>query len=104
MKTISYSGREFQVNECYKCGVEFAMPVILDETCQRDKQEFFCPNGHTQAYPGVSLCDTLARIRRDLAEALVDRDRAERAVIRLKKKALKHRNKRGCSCDRLRRG
>ena len=87
---ITISGREFQVNECYKCGVEFAMPVVLEETCQRDKQEFFCPNGHPQAYPGVSLSDTLARVRRDLAAALADWSRAEKKVIRLKR-ALKHR-------------
>ena len=91
MKTrVIVNGREFQVNECYKCGVEFAMPVVLDETCQRDKQEFFCPNGHTQAYPGVSLCDTLARVRRDLTAAGAGWNRAEGKVIRLRK-ALKHR-------------
>ena len=89
MKTrVVISGREFQVNECYKCGVEFAIPVVLDETCQRDKQEFFCPSGHPQAY-GISLHDTLARVRRGLAAALTDWNRAEEKVIRLKR-ALKH--------------
>lgn len=35
---------------CFKCGVVFAMPKALHDTCVRDKQTFYCPNGHGQAY------------------------------------------------------
>lgn len=83
---VVIADRQFVVIECYKCGVEFAMPKALDETAHKIKQVFFCPNGHDQAYT-TSLRDTLAKVRIDLGEALTARDKAEAEVTRLRERA-----------------
>ena len=85
-QSVTIAMRDFFVEECFKCGVEFAMPLMLRETCFRDKQWFFCPNGHSQAYV-ESLRETLARVRKDLGEAIEARDRAEQKVNELKSRA-----------------
>lgn len=41
---------DFFEESCFKCGVVFGMPKALHNTCVRDKQTFYCPNGHGQAY------------------------------------------------------
>lgn len=82
-ETILIATRPFRVLTCCLCAVEFAVPTVLDETCLRDKQIFWCPNGHDQHYI-TSIKETLDRVRQDLAEALASRDRAEAQVNRLK--------------------
>ncbi len=71
------AGRIFRILTCFRCGVEFGMLRELDETCLRDKQEFFCSNGHGQHYT-TSLRETVTRLRTDLSEAIAARDTAER--------------------------
>lgn len=39
--TVIIASREFRILSCYKCGVEFAVPKILDQTAHQDKQPFF---------------------------------------------------------------
>lgn len=69
---------------CYKCGVIFAVDDGLKSNWQRDKTEFFCPNGHGQSYT-ESEAD---RLKRELTTAQRDRDfqksRAESLDKRLK--------------------
>jgi hypothetical protein len=36
--------------ECYKCGVVFAVSEKFDNGRRKDKESFYCPNGHRQAY------------------------------------------------------
>lgn len=43
---------------CYLCGVPFAMPEALMRNRRGDKRDFYCPNGHSQAYV-KSTADTL---------------------------------------------
>jgi len=35
---------------CYKCAVPFAIPSNLKRHLLDTKDEFYCPNGHRQAY------------------------------------------------------
>lgn len=35
---------------CYKCGVEFGVPIQFRAERLADGASFFCPNGHSQAY------------------------------------------------------
>ena len=36
--------------ECYACGVVFAIPSSLNDKCRRNGATFYCPNGHGQVY------------------------------------------------------
>jgi hypothetical protein len=42
----------FITEECYKCGITFAVPAYFHRQCkeQGKAKEFFCPNGHGQVY------------------------------------------------------
>jgi hypothetical protein len=70
-------GHRFRIESCYACGVQFGIPAALNDTHRRDKQTFYCPNGHGQVYADT-LADTVRRLQKDLGEALTARDRAER--------------------------
>src|SRR3954469_4680313 len=35
---------------CYRCGVHFAVPFDFMRNRRQDKESFWCPNGHSQAY------------------------------------------------------
>lgn len=35
---------------CYKCGITFAMPQYFKTKRQEDTENFWCPNGHPQAF------------------------------------------------------
>ena len=35
---------------CYKCGIVFAVPQYFKTKRQEDTENFWCPNGHSQAY------------------------------------------------------
>jgi len=37
---------------CAQCGVVFSMPEQLEEKRRADHGEFYCPNGHSNYFPG----------------------------------------------------
>jgi hypothetical protein len=45
-------GERLVTETCYSCGVLFAMVEDFWEHRQNDRKNFFCPNGHSQAYIG----------------------------------------------------
>jgi hypothetical protein len=52
---------------CYKCGVVFAMPEQLQNTCERDGDTFYCPNGHGQVYTS-NIKQELENTKRKLSQ------------------------------------
>ena len=54
--------------ECFRCGVVFAMPKDMQEHRLRDKGTFYCPNGHGQCYT-ESEADRLKKQVQRLREA-----------------------------------
>jgi hypothetical protein len=83
---------------CYKCGVLFGVPDAFKEKRLRDRQEFYCPNGHAQHYVGKTeeqrLRDQLAQQKHVAEQAQArateawqyaeeERLRKERALRRL---------------------
>lgn len=40
----------FETIDCCECGIKFQVPEEFDENRQEDGREFYCPNGHEQAY------------------------------------------------------
>jgi hypothetical protein len=50
---------------CINCGIPFAIPKNYQERLREKHTNFFCPNGHTQYYPGESDTEKLARQLRE---------------------------------------
>jgi hypothetical protein len=40
------------VETCYRCGVVFGMPTDFKQQRLKDRESFYCPNGHGQVYTG----------------------------------------------------
>ena len=68
--------------ECSNCGVSFGLTEEFQSRRRRDRKSFYCPNGHSQWYPGKSEKqllqeekDRVARLQAEIdqkAEALRD--------------------------------
>lgn len=82
---------------CISCGTTFAIETGLLRQRRRDHQFFYCPNGHSQCYPGKSDIElareeaTRERTARVQAEAAAriareDAERARTREARLKKR------------------
>lgn len=41
---------DFERQDCISCGVTFFIPVVLGNNLRDSKNNFYCPNGHPQAY------------------------------------------------------
>lgn len=63
---------------CFQCGVVFAMPRTLHNTCRRDKQTFYCPNGHGQAYTQSEADRLRAALQKQQQETEAAKAQAER--------------------------
>ena len=61
---------EFVTEECCNCGIPFAMTADFQSRRLKDRNSFYCPAGHRQAYIGKSneqkLKDQLASKQREL--------------------------------------
>ena len=42
--------KDFTKIECYKCGTDFLVTNEFNSNRLKDKESFYCPNGHSQAY------------------------------------------------------
>lgn len=49
MNTI-FQSVTLQTVTCYKCGVLFAMPDHMMKSRREDRESFYCPSGHPQAF------------------------------------------------------
>jgi|HubBroStandDraft_2_1064218.scaffolds.fasta_scaffold82583_2 hypothetical protein len=64
---------------CWVCGIEFAMPHIIERKRAEDGKAFFCPNGDKISY-GPSLLDReRSRLLRMEAQLTHERDQREAA-------------------------
>lgn len=64
---------------CSACGTLYAMEEEIHKERAADKNSFYCPNGHSQAYTGKS---ETAKLREQLDAERRERQRAEQAVAR----------------------
>lgn len=82
--------------QCISCGVIFGIPSDLNTQRKRDHKLFYCPNGHSQYFPGESdvekaerlLKEEQARHQRTIArenDERVAREKAERKLKRVAK-------------------
>lgn len=80
-KIIEVSSRvTLATEECYKCGVVFAVPESFQNKRRQDGSEFFCPNGHGQVYTETEVM----RLRAKLDQAEAAKERAEHKIERMK--------------------
>ncbi len=69
----------FSTVECYRCGTGFAMENGLYERRQRDHESFWCPNGHSQCFTGLSTeKERIAELERAVAAEKERADSAQR--------------------------
>lgn len=50
MSAVLNFQQQLTTETCYKCGIVFAVPNYFKTSRLRDKESFYCPNGHSQAY------------------------------------------------------
>lgn len=59
---------------CCSCGIQFAIPLSLQEKLRENHERFYCPNGHRQYYPQKSeserLREELKRKEQELADTV----------------------------------
>jgi hypothetical protein len=91
----------FFVEECITCGVRFGIPQGLVDRRRENHQEFFCPNGHSMYYSGLSEAEKLrAELKRkeqELADQVQEKLWAQQDIEKLQKK-LKRVHKGTCPC------
>ena len=81
---------------CYKCGIYFGLPDHYLKCRREDKADFWCPNGHQQAFTESTadklrrerdrLQQQMARVEEEASLARLRAEKAERATKRLKKR------------------
>lgn len=59
--------------QCVGCAMHWMQPKFFDDQRRRDKKDFYCPNGHAQAYR-ESEADVLRRERDRLQQRLAQKD------------------------------
>jgi hypothetical protein len=94
----TYAGETtLEVTTCGACGVLFAMPQRLLESCREDGDNFFCPNGHSLTftdYENARLKKERDRLKNRLAFVTARADqteaslRATKGVVTKQKKKL----------------
>jgi len=78
------------VEDCFKCGVLFAMTEDLWDRCQRDhSKSFYCPNGHGMVFTGKTdrqkLKEAEARevaLKDQLGAAVREAEQMRQALLR----------------------
>ncbi len=72
---------ELQIMECGTCGVAFAIPQTMYDTCEREGGYWCCPLGHSRGYHKKDLKSVADKLRDQVAqlEAAVryEKDRVE---------------------------
>lgn len=70
----------FVTVECFKCGTPFALSRDFYESRLTDKKRWFCPNGHSQVFVGLSDKEKLSRARAKITHLSDQKDAAQRSA------------------------
>ena len=84
---------------CYaSCGFLFAVPYGWETSRREDHSQWYCPNGHSQHFPGATEKElALRQLARERAEH--DQTKADRDSVKRRLKYLRSRVKNGvCPC------
>ena len=58
-----YMSVDFEVEQCIRCEVTFALTVAYAKARRKDHKSFRCPNGHMQYYPAKSDLEKMKEAR-----------------------------------------
>lgn len=104
MSVVLAISQNFEDVACCNCGILFAVPQSFYRVHLRDKkQTFYCPNGHSNWYPGKTDAE---KLREELAaeklrtQAALSRENTERAAREKAERKLKRVSKGTCPCCR----
>ncbi len=85
---------ELNLVGCSACGVIYGLPAVFEQARHDDKEDWHCPNGHVQHYPGKPVHDCLSDAKRDarllreqLSQAREDVARKAKHITTLKRRA-----------------
>lgn len=80
--------------DCCVCGILFAMPEdFRDMLTRKTNKLFYCPNGHSQHYMGLTYEEKLRRAEARATHFADQRDAAERSARAYKGQATKAKKK-----------
>jgi hypothetical protein len=60
--------------QCADCGIAYLVPDRWKQARRDDHKTFWCPNGHTQYFPGETEAEKLRRERDHLKQRIAQRD------------------------------
>ena len=87
--TVFHDGINLVTEECCACGTVFAMAQEFKRQRLRDRTNFYCPAGHSQAYVGDTDAKKLERekaknthLEDQLLAAAIDAEKARSALIK----------------------
>lgn len=73
----------FELEHCCNCGISFGVTASFQSRRIDNKLGFYCPNGHSQSYTGISTDQKIANAEQGKRDALIAKDKAEREVTKL---------------------
>ena len=82
MGTYFVAEIEMVTEECYKCGVLFAITAELQNARVKDHEFFYCPNGHAQYYPGQTEEERLKQLLDDERQCCISAREEANAIER----------------------
>lgn len=98
----------FTTESCCSCGVVFAMTDEFKQARLRDRDRFYCPNGHSQSYIGKSDRELAYEAKQALRkaetrlQAEVDQRKASNRELKAKERELRRLRQRAaggaCPC------
>lgn len=79
----------FETITCYRCGIPFAVPKNYKSMLVKSEENFYCPNGHCQAYHGESeetkLKRQLQRTQNELSQTVAAKIQLDSQLTKMKK-------------------
>lgn len=75
---------QFEVYDCCTCGSPIALTTARERELRKSRSNFFCPNGHPQAFFGETEAE---KLRKELAQEKQRREMAERETAMERKRA-----------------
>lgn len=82
---------------CYSCGILFGIPDSYEANRRKDHEEFYCPNGHKNYFPGESETEKYKRLyNAEAAKSLSTREQLaamERQHARTKRQFQLHKKR-----------
>lgn len=108
MSTAFVENQTLSTETCIKCGVLFALPKQWQDEFRKTHQQFYCPAGHPQYYPGETTEEALRKSVARLETTIEHKDaaltsvREQRDTAERRRRAMKGVHTR--TCNRIKHG